>query len=57
MEDSKHNSIVTNHPIICPHCKKDTGYTQEQFQYYVIDNDILCPHCNQVVIKSNKPMY
>lgn len=39
--------------IKCPHCKKNTGYTQEQFMFAVITSDILCPHCGEVVIHAN----
>jgi len=36
--------MVRQHPIICQHCKCDTGMTQEQFMYCVIDHDFTCPH-------------
>ena len=35
--------------IICSHCQKDTGYTHEQFMYYLMTHDILCPHCREVI--------
>ncbi|MDD5015778.1 MAG: hypothetical protein PHW73_11915 [Atribacterota bacterium] len=40
--------------IICPHCKKDTGYTQEQFRFCVLTEDIDCPHCMELLIKGSK---
>lgn len=46
--------MVRTHPINCPDCKKDTGYTTEQFMFYVITCDILCPHCGEVLIRANK---
>lgn len=49
--------MVKEHPIICPHCKKDTGMTQEQFMFYVMEHDILCPHCNALLFKANKIEY
>lgn len=42
--------MVRNHPINCQHCKKNTGYTEEQFMFAVITSDILCPHCGLVII-------
>ena len=49
--------MVKDTPIICPHCKKDTGFTEEGFMFYVITNDILCPHCGEILIKANKIIY
>ena len=46
--------MVKQNPIICPHCKKDTGYKAEDFMFYVAYSDVLCPHCNEVIIKSQK---
>ena len=46
--------MYREHPIVCPHCKKDTGMTEEQFMYAYIDHDLLCPQCGQVVIAENK---
>ena len=40
-------------PIIWGGCEKDTGYTQEQFMYYVATSDVLCPHCGHVIIRAN----
>ena len=45
--------MVREKPIKCPHCKKNTGYTEEQFMFAVITSDILCPHCGEVVIHAN----
>lgn len=45
--------MIRNRPIKCPHCKKDTGYTEEQFMFAVITSDILCPHCGEVIIYAN----
>jgi hypothetical protein len=54
----KPKGIMNNqNPIMCPWCKKDTGYTQEQFMYCVITHDILCPHCQYVVIKVSNVMW
>jgi hypothetical protein len=50
----KSENIVRNHPIICPHCGKDTGFTHEQFMFYVITHDIICPKCGKIVIAANK---
>lgn len=49
--------MVRNHPLICPHCKKDTGMTEEQFMFFVITNDIRCPHCGEVIMKANQITY
>lgn len=43
--------------IICPGCHKDTGYTSEQFMYYVISHDILCPRCGFVIIRAQNIMW
>jgi len=45
--------MVRNKPIICGGCNKDTGYTQEQFMFYVATRDVLCPHCGHVIIHAN----
>lgn len=45
--------MVQEKPIKCPYCKKNTGYTQEQFMFTVITTDILCPHCGEVIIRAN----
>lgn len=47
------NKMNIEHPIICPHCNKDTGWTQEQFMHCVLTDDLLCPHCGKVVIAVN----
>ena len=49
--------MVRKHPIICSHCNKDTGMTQEEFMYYVLTHDITCPHCGKVIIYANKVEY
>ncbi len=49
--------MVIKTPIICRHCKKDTGYTAEGFMFMVLTHDVLCPHCGKVVIKINRPMW
>jgi len=36
--------------ITCPHCKKYSGYHQEDFMFMVIYADIKCKQCNQVCI-------
>jgi len=41
-------------PIMCPHCGKDTGLTEEGLMFYVITFDIKCPHCGKVVIPDNR---
>ena len=45
--------MLQDRPIICQHCKKKTGYTQEQFMFAVITSDIRCPHCGEIVIHAN----
>mgnify|MGYP006274581455 CR=1 FL=1 len=45
--------MVREKPIKCPHCNKNTGYTQEQFMFYVVTSDILCPHCGEVIFHAN----
>ena len=45
--------MLRSKPIICGSCKKDTGYTEEQFMFYVATSDILCPHCGAVIIHAN----
>ncbi len=39
--------------IVCPHCGKDTGYTEEQFQSFTLTEDIECPHCMELLIKGS----
>lgn len=46
--------MVREHPIICPHCKKESGWTSEGLMYYCITEDLLCRNCNKVVIHANK---
>ncbi len=40
-------------PIICPHCNKESGYTQEGIRFLVILNDLLCKRCHKAVILAN----
>ena len=42
--------MVTRTPIICGHCKRDTGMFAEDFTNYVVINDIKCPWCQEIVI-------
>lgn len=49
--------MYREHPIICPHCNKDIGMTEEGFMYAYIYSDITCPHCGKVAIAANKPEY
>ena len=46
--------MYREHPIICKHCGKDTGMTEEQFMYMVLQEDLKCPHCLKVVIEVQK---
>ena len=46
--------MYKEHPLVCPHCNKDTGMTQEQLMYLYLENDLNCPHCGKVVIYANK---
>jgi hypothetical protein len=39
------------HPIICPCCGKDSGYTKEGIMFLVVQSDILCQHCGHVIIQ------
>jgi len=43
--------MVRKHLIICPHCNKHSGYTQEQLMFYVLTHDLKCKHCGEVVVK------
>ena len=45
--------MLRSKPIICGSCKKDTGYTEEQFMFYVATSNVLCPHCGAVIIHAN----
>lgn len=45
--------MYRSRPIICGGCKKDTGYTEEQFMFYVATSDVKCPHCGHVIILAN----
>lgn len=45
--------MVRNKPIICGGCNRDTGYTEEQFMFYVATSNVLCPHCGYVIIHAN----
>lgn len=45
--------MLRSKPIICGSCKKDTGYTEEQFMFYVATSNVLCPHCGAVIIYAN----
>ena len=49
--------MLRSKPIICGSCKKDTGYTEEQFMFYVATSDVLCPHCGAVIIQANRIEY
>lgn len=40
-----------NTPIICPHCRKESGITEEGIRYLVIYRDITCKNCGEVVIR------
>ena len=42
--------MVEEHKIICNHCGKNTGLTEEQFKYMTLYEDVLCPHCFGIVI-------
>lgn len=46
--------MVKKNAIICGSCEKDTGYTHEDFMFYVAFSDVLCPHCQAIIIKANR---
>jgi ribosomal protein S27E len=52
-KESKERQMARLTKIICPHCKKDTGYTQEQFQSFTLTEDIECPYCMELLIKGS----
>jgi DNA-directed RNA polymerase subunit RPC12/RpoP len=47
-----------DHAIVCQHCKKSIGMTQEDYMYRSLKDvepkDLKCPHCGKVVIEANK---
>jgi len=45
--------MVREHPIVCPHCKQNSGYTQESLMFFVLTHDLVCQHCGKVVVKAN----
>ena len=50
---SKKHVDPFRHPVMCPHCKKDTGLTREGLMFYCATSDLCCPHCGEVVVPSN----
>ena len=44
-------------PIICPHCNKHSGYTQENMMYFVMTCDLYCMNCHGIVIKCYGPKW
>lgn len=50
--------MIENNPIKCPHCKKDSGYTQESLRYYVMPKEGLqCKECGKTIMLSRKPVW
>ena len=49
--------MYSEHPIICPHCKRDTGMTEEDYMHDIFDQDINCSHCGKVVVSASKIEY
>jgi len=49
-EEIKPRNPYRNRIIICQHCHKNSGYTEEGFQFYVISSDIKCRQCGKVII-------
>lgn len=43
-------SRVYEHPIMCPHCKQESGYTEEMMRFYCIMHDLNCKKCGKVAI-------
>lgn len=48
--------MMTETPIICPHCHCKTGLTQEGLSHYVMTHDIRCPRCGEILITCNRPI-
>jgi hypothetical protein len=46
-------NTVTKTPIICPCCKQESGYTQEDCMFLDITIDLLCKHCGEIVAFGN----
>lgn len=48
--NDKPKDIYQNTIIICQHCHKNSGYTEEGFRHFVISQDIKCRNCGKVII-------
>ncbi len=49
----KKNIPTKEHPIICPTCGKESGYTTESIMFLVVTTDLTCHNCGAVVISAN----
>jgi hypothetical protein len=49
--------ILGEHPIICPSCGKESGYTSEGVMFLVVTTDLTCHHCGTVIIPANNIIY
>jgi hypothetical protein len=47
------SNVIIDHPIICPHCKQESGYTHEGIMFLYIACDLLCHKCGKIVIYAN----
>lgn len=47
-----------NPPVKCPHCLKDSGFTELGLAHYVIPYEGLqCEQCGEFFLKPNRPMF
>jgi len=44
--------MVRDTPIICQHCRKPSGYTNEELMHLVITTDLRCKNCGGIVIRA-----
>jgi DNA-directed RNA polymerase subunit RPC12/RpoP len=49
--------IRPDKPIKCPHCRKDSGYTDKGLSMYLIpDEGLRCKECGEHFMKPNRPV-
>lgn len=39
-----------HHPIICPHCNQDTGWSQESLMFLYLSDDLRCSKCGEIIV-------
>jgi len=53
--EEKHPNPMKKHPITCPYCGKDSGFTEESLMYYVIpQGGIHCKNCGKLILEGQQ---